>query len=173
MNAFVKDETTWEVLVLKFIKQKDPFMHLRIGVLGPSLDRSTGQQATAAARAVRVPLIKRFSAKKLKRWLLQSWRGRRGLQSEEEVVSVGHTGYKESGGTVFLFLLLLRATSFISGYILTFYVTVLPCRLAKQLPLAVKWGDALGPRQRDNYPDDGGWTGKLMKRCSRPPWSRR
>lgn len=29
MNAFVKDETKWELLTLEFIKQKDPLCFLR------------------------------------------------------------------------------------------------------------------------------------------------
>lgn len=57
MNVFVKDEVTRVVLLMKYIKQNEPFMRLRPGLWGPTLNLSIGKQATAAAKATGVPLF--------------------------------------------------------------------------------------------------------------------
>lgn len=41
MKAIVKDDTTREILTLEFIKKKDPFMPLKMGMWGSALDLST------------------------------------------------------------------------------------------------------------------------------------
>lgn len=57
MKAFVNDETMWEVPVLNFMRQRNPFMLLKKGVWGPSLDLSIGQQVLAASKAGEAPTI--------------------------------------------------------------------------------------------------------------------
>lgn len=76
----VKDQTTREVLVLEFIKQMDPFMCLRMGAWGPTLDLSIGQREWLLQK-LRGALS--FEAEIQQQWawghLLQSQRERRRL----------------------------------------------------------------------------------------------
>lgn len=48
MNSFFKDEVERKVLMMEYIKQNDPFKHLRPGSWGLTLDSSIGKQAIAA-----------------------------------------------------------------------------------------------------------------------------
>lgn len=48
MNSFFKDEVERKVLMMEYIKQNDPFKHLRPGSWGLTLDSSIGKPATAA-----------------------------------------------------------------------------------------------------------------------------
>lgn len=56
MNAYVKEDTTREVPILNFIRQKGPLMCLKKCAWGPRLDSSIGQQVVAASKATGAPL---------------------------------------------------------------------------------------------------------------------
>lgn len=43
MNKFVKDEEAGEMPAKEYIKLKDPFMHLKTGSWGPTMDLSVGK----------------------------------------------------------------------------------------------------------------------------------
>lgn len=56
MNVSVKDVTSREVPIMEYTKQNDPFMYLRAGAWGPTLDLLIGNHAINAARAAEVCL---------------------------------------------------------------------------------------------------------------------
>lgn len=52
MEKFVKDEGLQEMPAKEYTKRKDPFMRLKTGPWGPTMDLSVGKQVVAAARIV-------------------------------------------------------------------------------------------------------------------------
>lgn len=66
MNVFVKDKTAREVSLMKYSKQDDPFMRMRLGLWGPTPDLSISKQAMAAAKDVGVTLFPKPGAQKAK-----------------------------------------------------------------------------------------------------------
>lgn len=88
-NVFVKDGAMGEVSSMKYVKQDDPFVRLRPGLWGPTLDLSVRKLAIVAGKAAGVPLFLKPGSRKLRResqQCLKRTRRRKGrvLQSRRE-----------------------------------------------------------------------------------------
>lgn len=66
MNVFVKDDITREVPVLKLIKQRDPFMCLKTGTWGLTLDLSVESMPWLLRRFTGMPMVRKQKAQRRK-----------------------------------------------------------------------------------------------------------